>query len=460
MITIGIISGVKNIIAKHFIDTTLKDAVSYAVSPITYDMEMLKIASDRIGIIKDVNFLCGDSGDLRFQRANSLIAENATKGGFSVVVQGSEKDSLRNLKTGKKTNKVKGSNYAQDIIDDFLRRTKLNVFCTEHAAALVREGDIFLNISVDYKNKRIERIKRAPVLTMKRNTDEFGNFKNPERAFSQIDPGTDLYSFISSDAPRNSRRDFALYQINHIRWLSDETKLYGTSQYAASRKVYRRLEEMEKALCYRRMYRSVSKRAHKLDRIVSPSELQEYKRVNDMVDQNGNPTPNAHLLTDFIGNVDITALKDEANLDEVKDLEYMENLLWINLLVPKTIITGGQNINRDVLKVQYPHYLDSLNTITDRLEYGDSIYSGYRSIIDLELLLAGINPDEIRYDMVWSMKTPESLSDRLETVQNALGKGGGTPIITIEKAVQLIANDFDIEDPKEMYRELMCRGCK
>ena len=74
----------------------------------------------------------------------------------------------------------------------------------------------------------------------------------------------------------------------------------------------------------------------------------------------------------------------------------IENMLWINLLVPKAIITGGQGINRDVLKVQYPHYLQTLENITDRLEYGDnSIYSGYRAIIDLQLLLQGIYPENV-----------------------------------------------------------------
>ena len=133
----------------------------------------------------------------------------------------------------------------------------------------------------------------------------------------------------------------------------------------------------------------------------------------------------------------------------------MENLLWVNLLVPKAIITGGQSINRDILKVQYPKYVESLEDITDRLEYGDSqMYSGYRDIIDLQLMLAGINPQSVQYDMVWSQKTNETPLERMERVQQALGKNGGQQLITVEKAVQLIANDFDIEDPSLMVEQL------
>ncbi len=439
-----------------------ENAVSYAESPLTYDYDMFSVATDRYNIIKEVNLLCGENGDIRFQRANYLIAEDATKGGFSIVVHGSEKDRKQKVKMGKGLQRLTpGTNYAQNVIDDFIKRTKLNVLCNEHAAALLREGDIFLNVVVDLNAKLVLQVKRAPVLTMKRNSDEYGEFKDIEKAFSQIDPITDMHYFMSSAPPRKSRENFALYQMNHIRWLSDETKIYGRSQYAVARKAYRKLEEMEKSLAYRRMFRSVSKRAHKLENSSDPKDIAEYRRNNAMVDMNNNPTKNAHLLSDFVGNVEIKSLNDEANLDQIKDVELMENALWINLLVPKAILTGGQGINRDVLKVQYPHYLQSLNNITDHLEYGDSfMYSGYRSIIDLQLLLAGINPDSIQYDMVWSQKTFDELIDKVEAIQGALGKGGGKQIITIEKAIQLMANEFDIEDTREMYAKLLEENSK
>ncbi|MEY8322120.1 minor capsid protein, partial [Lachnospiraceae bacterium 46-61] len=208
-------------------------------------------------------------------------------------------------------------------------------------------------------------------------------------------------------------------------------------------------------LAYRRIYRSVSKRSHKLE-TTDIAEIEDYKRANAMVDEYGTPTANAHMLTDYIGNVEVNALHDEANLDQIKDIEMIENMLWINLLVPKAIITGGQGINRDVLKVQYPHYLQTLENITDTLEYGDNgIYSGYRAIINLQLLLLGINPESIYYDIVWSRKTEESIAERIESIQNALAKGGGKQLISHEKAIQLIADDFDIEDPSMMYQKIL-----
>ena len=429
-------------------ETVHKEAASYADSPQIYEIEMFRIATDRMSIIEDINELCGENGDIRFQRANQLIAADATAGGFSVIVQGSERDKARKRKQGKAfPYSSPGTNRAQQVIDEFLLRTKLNRLAGQHAAALLREGDLFLNVLVDLQRGLVTQVRRAPTLSIKKNVDEYGEFFDPLRAFSQFDTlNPAALQFLRP--PECSRRDFAIYQMNHIRWMPDESKIYGCSQYAVARKNYRMLQEMEKALAYRRMYRSVSKRAHKLPEGASPDDVVRYKRENAMIDANGKPTRNAHLLSDFVGNVDVTALHDQANLDEIADIELMENNIWVSLLVPKPLITGGQSINRDILKVQYPKYLESLQTITDTLEYGDSqMYSGYRDIIDLQLMLSGINPETVKYDIVWKQKSDESALDRIDRVQQALGKNGGKQIITLEKAVQVIANDFDIEDP-------------
>ncbi len=432
-----------------------KQSISFVEIPAQYETELFRIAQDRYHIVKEVNELCGENGDIRFQRANALIGEDATKGGFSIIVNASEKDNKRKQKQLKQTTEIcTESQKVQKIVDDFLERTKLHILCTEHARALLREGDLFLNVIVDKKTGLITKIKRAPALTIKRNIDEYGNFIDNQKAFSQIDI-SQIYQMAGEKAPQDSRKDFALYQINHIRWLCDETKIYGMSQYAVARKCYKMLAKMEEALAYRRIYRSVSKRSHRLE-TTDIAEIEDYKRANAMVDENGTPTSNAHMLTDYIGNVEVSALHDEANLDEIKDVEMIENMLWINLLVPKAIITGGQGINRDVLKVQYPHYLQTLENITDRLEYGDnSIYSGYRAIIDFQLLLQGINPENVSYDIVWSRKTEESTTERIESIQNALAKGGGKQLISHEKAIQLVADDFDIEDPSRMYQKIL-----
>ena len=274
-----------------------KQSISFVEVPTQYETELFRIAQDRYHIVKEVNELCGENGDIRFQRANALIGEDATKGGFSIIVNASTKDKNRKQKQLKQTTEVSTeSEKVQKIVDDFLERTRLHILCTEHARALLRDGDLFLNVIVDKKSGLITEVKRAPALTMKKNADEYGNFIDNKKAFSQIDT-SQIYQMAGEKAPETSRKNFALYQINHIRWLCDETKIYGTSQYAVARKCYKMLEKMEKALAYRRIYRSVSKRSHKLE-ITDIAEIEDYKRANAMIDEYGNPTKNAHMLTD------------------------------------------------------------------------------------------------------------------------------------------------------------------
>ncbi|OXM84599.1 portal protein [Paenibacillus rigui] len=427
---------------------------SYAESPSLYIFDQFKVATDRIATIREVNNLV--KLDLRFKTTNNRMAADAVRGGFRIVVSGSDADRARLKQKGKTLKRLTpGANIAQQVVDDFLNRTKLQAKSREHARVLIRDGDIFLNPVVDLLSGIILDIRRAPALTIKRNSNEYGQFPDIERAFSQIDPRTQINSLLEIGPPSMSRTDFALFQMNHIRWLEEETEMYGTSHYASARATYKILNKMEIASAVRREFRSVQKFNHKLPEGTQERDAIEYMRLVGLIDKNGNPTRNAHLLSDFVGTADVKVLNGDENLDQMDDIKYFEDLLWLNLGVPKAILTAGQDINRDILKVQYPHYLETLEDITDLLEYGDTgQFSGYRAIVDLQLLLAGINPDSISYDIVWSDKSGETPAERLDRVQIALGAGGGVKVITLEKGIQEIAKDFDIEDPAEMAAQL------
>ncbi|WP_340701662.1 portal protein [Brevibacillus borstelensis] len=432
-----------------------KQRSSYAESPQLYMFEQFNVATDRISTIREVRELI--KTDLRFKMTNLRVAADATRGGCRVIVQGSEAHRTHLKRQGKQLPKrlVPGANIAQQVIDDFMRRTKLSVKSEEHLRALLRDGDLFLNPIIDLSSGLILDVRRAPALTMKRNSNEYGDFPDPERAFSQIDPRTQINALMDIGPPGVSRTDFALFQMNHIRWLAEETEHYGTSHYASARKTYKILQRMERAAAIRREFRSVQKNSHKLPEGTTMKDALEYARANRLIDENNNPTHNAHLLSDFFGTAEVKAIHGDANLSEMADIEYFDDLLWLNLGVPKAILTSGQNINRDILKVQYPQYLQSLDDMTDVLEYGDiGPFSGYRALIDLQLLLSGINPESIIYDVVWTEKSIETAAERLERVQNALGKGGGTKVITTLKAIQEISDDFDIEDPVEMAAQI------
>lgn len=434
---------------------TKKEApvVSYAESPATYIYDQFKLATDRISVVRDVQKLV--KADLRFAVTNHRLAADAVRGGFKVVVHGSESYRQSRLKQGKSVPKrlTPGANIAQQVIGDLMKRTKLPAKAKGYVRTLLRDGDIFLNPIIDLKTGLVLDVRQAPVLTIKRNNNEYGDFPDPEKAFSQIDPRTQIHSLMEIGPPSEARSHFALYQINHIRWLWEETESYGTSHYESARAWFNILNKMEIATAIRREFRSVKKRNHKLPDGAREAEIKDYMRNVGLIDANGNPTKNAHLLSDFVGTAEVTSLNDTNNLNEIDDVKYFEELLWLNLGVPKAILTAGADINRDVLKVQYPHYLETLEDITDALEYGDAgSFSGLRDIIDLQLLLSGINPDALSCDIVWSDKSGETGNERMDRVQKGLGANKGVKILTREKAIQEIAKDFDIEDPAEMAR--------
>jgi SPP1 gp7 family putative phage head morphogenesis protein len=427
-------------------------AVSYAESPPYWIYDQFKVATDRIVVIREVKELI--KNDLRFRITNKRLADDATRGGFKVVVMGSEADRERKQRQGHTLKRLTpGSNTAQGIIDDFMKRTKLATKANEYARVLPRDGDLFLNPIVDMNAGVIVDVRRAPATTMKRNSDEYGEFPDIQRAFSQVDPRTQYNAWLEIGPPSTSRQDFALFQMNHMRWLEEEAEMYGTSHYTSARLFHLILSRMEKAAAIRREFRSVPKYAHKLPEGTQEPQVVEYMRRVGLVDKKGEPTRNAHLLAQFIGTADVKILDENISLDQMGDIKYFEDLLWLNLGVPKSILTSGQDMNRDILKVQYPHYLKTLDDITDILEHGDSgQFSGIRAIIDLQLLLAGINPDSVSYDLLWQNRTDETPSERLDRVQIALGSSGGEKLITRNKAIQVIANDFDIEDADEMAR--------
>lgn len=426
-----------------------KKSSSYAESPSTYVFDQFNVATDRITTIREVRELV--KTDLRFKTTNQRLAADATRGGFKVVVQGSEADRKRRQRKGQSWQKrlTPGANIAQQVIDDFMKRTKLSTRSKEYLRVLLRDGDLFLNPIIDLNAGLILDIKRAPALTMKRNSDEYGDFPDIERAFSQIDPKTQIQTLMDIGPPKTSRMDFALFQMNHIRWLCEETEMYGTSHYASARSTHKILQRMERAAAIRREFRSVQKDYHKLPDGTPEKEVIQYARRVGLVDEQGKPTKNAHLLSTFVGTAEVDTLKVEADLSQMGDIEYFDDLLWLNLGIPKAVLTSGQNINRDILKVQYPQYLQSLEDMTDVLEYGDiGPFSGLRSLIDLQLLLAGVNPATVSYDVVWSDKTDVNPTERLERTIKAMD----ARIITRLKGIQEVADDFDIEDPIEMAR--------
>ncbi|MBE3584845.1 MAG: minor capsid protein [Thermoanaerobacter sp.] len=418
---------------------------SLAESESVFDYDVFRLEHDRRSILLDVRQMLKE--DPRVAEANRRLAQDACRGGITVVVQGASKDvrarNKRRHPGQKPLRRNSLADRAQEIIDGVIKTARINAKLSSWARSLLADGDLFLNVIVDLKTRRIVDIRRVPAITMKRNVDKEGRFVDISRAFSQLDPMVHAASFFPG-VPENAIRHFALWEINHIRWNYVDGQIYGESQYAVIRRLSRQLLMTEEDLVVRRRTRAVQRRHHRIgtpERPGTPADVEAYKQLNSLDHQRGR----FKQTTDYFSNglVEIKNLEGDARLNEIEDIQYLLNIEFLRLGVPKGLLGFAEDINRDVLDEQQQQYLASLEHLTDTLEYGDpGAYSGLRAIFDFALLLQGINPDAVTYNIRWSEKTTEKLSERITRTIKARNAG----LISRRTACQLLANDFDIED--------------
>ena len=415
-----------------------------AESESTFEYDIFKVENDRRSILNDVQRLLKD--DPRVAEGNRRMATDATRGGLAVVVNGSAGDvAARNIKRRPgATTKARANalaTRAQEVIDDLIKTTRINAKLPSWGRRLIADGDLFLNVIVDMRESRIIDLRRVPPGTMKRNIDEQGQFVDITKSFSQLDPLVHTASYFPG-IPESALGHYALWQINHLRWNYTDGEPYGESQYMQIRRLSRQLQMTEEDLVVRRRTRAVQRRFHQVGTKEKPqdwSQVEEYKKKNSLEKNSFKQT------TDYFGNglTDVKNLDGDANLHEIEDIIYLLNMEFLRIGVPKGLLGFAEDINRDVLDEQQKQYEKSLELLTDTIEYGDpGPFSGLRDIVDLALLLQGINPESITYNIRWSEKSNEPSKDRTERILSVRRE----KLLSRRTALMLLANDFDIED--------------
>jgi hypothetical protein len=395
-------------------------------SPTIWEYEMFRMEWDRRSILRELDLMMRT--DTRLKRANRLFAETAVRNGMTVTVT-----SAAGKKLGKR---------AQDIVNHIMQDCQVNAKLASWARILLKEGDLFLNPVVNVKTREIKTIKRLPGISMQRNEDMEGNFSDMEAAFRQIDP----ISLIII-------QEFPLWAVNHIRWDHEEGDRYGNSQYLQCRNYWKKLNMTEQDLVIRRRTRAVPRRLHILgdkDHPGTESDIQQYKAVNHL-DAN-----KAQITTDYYMNGlgDIKDLSPDTKLDEIKDIEYLQEIYMIGTGVPLHMFAFGKSVNRDVVEQQTKQFKEDTQELRDLLEYGDSSpYSGLRAIFDFGLSLQGIDPRLISYNIRWAEEDNETADDRIKRVV-AARSAQPKPLMSQKTAVSILAKDNGLEDDQAVDREI------
>ena len=108
--------------------------------------------------------------------------------------------------------------------------------------ALMRDGDLFLQIFVGTMRKEVERVQKLAAEITHSSMNAEGDFPDDKPAYYQTDT---LFS-------QKVVKAFQEWEIAHIKWRDEDGKPYGIPLLASARLAYRRLESGEQNMSIRR----------------------------------------------------------------------------------------------------------------------------------------------------------------------------------------------------------------
>jgi hypothetical protein len=411
--------------------------VTTTASPSTESFDLWNLRYERQAIIQDVRRLAQE--DPRMDRASWRMAREATRKGFVANVQ---KKATRGIHAGR-------TNKAQAIIDETIRTCKLDdeAWLAGMAWALMMEGDLFPQRVVD--GGKLVGLKRMPAISMERNTDSQDRFFDESRAFSQLDIQT-----------QQTVADFTSWQIAHYRWKHIPGERYGQSQFIQARRPARQLMVTEQAQVTRRVARAALRIHHAVGNTDNPgstADIEAYKAQNNLAQASkGGTNPQVALVDHFTNGVgSITAIPGDPNLEKIEDIEYLQDIYLCALTTPAPLIgVAVKNINRDILQDQMAEWLKEVQTLTS------TISQMIRDTLDFALMLEGVDPASVHYDLIFSTNSVESPTDLIKRLlllrQNTRGSGKNAipdPLVSRETLLALLSEVVGIEDiPAELAK--------
>ena len=399
---------------------------SAASSPAVAQFLLYSLRYERWQVIGDCNNIYADDG--RVHQSIDMFVEEAVRKGVIITVVDKGDAATRKL-----------NQKAQRVIDGVSALFPTS-FLEACGKATNVEGELFWHIST-YGDKVIN-VERRPASAMERNTDDADEFVDVNRAFSQVDTTTNT-----------EVATYPLWQIWHGRWNYMDGDRYGTSSLACVRRLYRLLEMAEDAQLRRRLVRAPQRKHWRVGTPENPGTRKDVDALrNEIGGVEGNLSqydPVNTAIDYFSTNqVECQVLNGDGTVHEIEDLKYFENVFSSALPTPGAIYNlASSDVNRDVLEDQRAQWLNRTRKLNDFFT------SGIRYVIDIALMLAGIDPSTITYSVHWSESNTETSKDRTERVLLLLNNGiviNGNfiakPLLSHRKAMSIIADDYDITD--------------
>ena len=270
---------------------------------------------------------------------------------------------------------------------------------------LMMEGNLPLQWVLSSDSPRVVQCVRMPTETILPQVSADGVFKDVREAYHQYD--------LTSGAVLAR---FPLWQLAMVRLTPDnydDLGSLGRPYLDASRKVWKQLRMTDEDLVVRRRMRAPLRMAHVLEG-ASPEDLAEYRAKVEADQAQG-------AVTDYYLNRKgaVNALQGDENLDQIADVAYLVETFFAGSPAPKGLFGYASDLSRDVLEDLKRDFFDELDAMQDTASYV------YRIGFELDLLLAGINPDAYTFDVQFAERRTDTANQRADLAlkYQALGVG-------------------------------------
>lgn len=438
----GLIDTISNLplIRQFFNQQTVTTSTEAGGSSRATLMQQFAVSDDRRSIIRDCRQMYGR--DSRIREAISRIARDVMSGGFRIEF--APKDGTDAAAAETATEIVKNLVTRLDLatrLDDWIRLTE-------------RDGDTFLEVSID-RSFLIQKLTRKPTLAMHRNSNSQDEFDDPTRAFFQV---SEIWAGLSLDRLPKDAIVYAAWQIIHARLMHDEGSRYGTPRFTSAREAWKLVNRGERDMGIRRATRATMRYSHEVQGATS-ALIDAYIAKNKVVAED----PNA-ATKDFYG-AKVTAVQGDSTLGEVSDLKWHLDNVASASPVPFALMMGGEDLNRDILEDQSNAYDETLTGYC-----GWVVTDFIRPVVELQLLLLGIWPDDLEMTVIWAReeelaaKKAEGAARASEQAALAVAKAGeagiklqaiGWPAEVIDRVIVEIIAPVLPEMTKEELADLI-----
>lgn len=388
------------------VTTAEEKPVSSAEAGVAF-AEQLRADQERLAVIKTCRRMY--KTDPRVKKALRTYATDLVRAGFFVKT---------------------GDEQAREIIQAMQVRLGLNKKLQDVVRLTGRDGDSFYEVVVD-EGMDIVQLSRKPTLQVRRNSNDYDEFDNPQRAFWMA-PKT----WLSAEPPRDATW-FAEWQIIHPRWDHDEENRYGTPMWESATGAFKRVSEGEVDISVRRKVRAGQILHHVVEG--SQADLDAYKETNKAAEAN----PFAAVRNYYTNKPgSITAISGDAHLSEIEDIVHHIETMYFASPTPMELIGYGSGLNRDVLGEKKEEYEE---TLEDGREWLTEDF--VKRLVELQWMLKGILPANLKYEIVWRKAktlTPTGLRDLADALMRLRVLGVKEELIQSLAAQFIPGVDLDI----------------